>query len=152
MAIAVGDTFPDITLPDADGNVVRIADHRGKNSVVLFFYPKDHTPGCIAEVCTFRDQFQDFVDAGAVVLGVSSDSGKSHQSFQQKYDLPFPLLTDAGGKVRKQLGIKRTLGIIPGRETYVIDRDGIVVKVFNDAGGPIHVKEALEALGQPSTA
>lgn len=147
--VAVGDEFPrDVEMPDADGNVVRLADFRGKNNVVLFFYPKDHTPGCIAEVCTFRDQFADFGQAGAVVLGVSSDGSRSHQSFRDKYSLPFPLLTDRGGALRKRLGIKNSLAIIPGRETYIIDKQGIVQHIFNDRGGPVHVREALEALGR----
>lgn len=146
--LELGDELPaDIQLPDADGNPVRIADQRGKRNVVLYFYPKDDTPGCTAQACTFRDMYADFQDAGAQVYGVSHDSGKAHTAFAQKYDLPFPLLSDKGGKLRKRLGVPKTLGIIPGRVTYVIDKQGIVRHVFNSQSQATqHVHEALGIL------
>lgn len=147
MALNVGDTLPSgITLPDADGNPVSLDDFRGK-PLVLYFYPKDDTPGCTAQACTFRDKYQDFQDAGATVVGVSHDSGPNHQAFAAKYDLPFPLLSDKGGKLRKQLGVPRNYLVVPGRVTYVMDAQGKVIHMFNnlmDAEG--HVHQALEAI------
>ncbi|HLY39494.1 MAG TPA: peroxiredoxin [Candidatus Binatia bacterium] len=144
--IAVGDRAPDFALPDRTGKTVRLSDFRGK-PVVLYFYPKDDTPGCTKESCTFRDQYQDFQDAGAEVIGVSSDSSASHEKFATKYRLPFVLVSDTGGAVRKQYGVPATLGLLPGRVTYVIDRDGTVRHVFNSQfQAAQHVDEALKAL------
>ena len=117
--------------------------------VVLYFYPKDNTSGCTAEACAFRDSYEVFTDAGAEVIGVSSNSVDKHAGFAGKHDLPFTLLADAGGKVRKAYGVPAALGFIPGRVTYVIDRDGTVRHVFGsmtNING--HVKEALETVQQ----
>ena len=142
-----GDTAPDFALPDASGRTVRLSDFRGRMPVVLYFYPKDDTPGCTRESCAFRDQYQDFQDAGAEVIGVSSDSPESHARFAQKYRLPFTLLADRGGAVRKQYGVPATLGLLPGRVTYVIDRQGAVRHVFNSQfQATQHVAEAIRAL------
>jgi len=111
-AIAVGDRAPDFGLPDRNGKTVHLSDFRGK-PVVLYFYPKDDTPGCTKESCTFRDQYQDFQDAGAEVIGVSSDSSESHEKFATKYRLPFVLLSDRGGATRKLYGVPSTLGVLP---------------------------------------
>ncbi len=144
--IANGTPLPPITLPDQDGKPVDLASFRGK-AIVLFFYPADHTPGCTAEVCSFRDAYQDFEDAGAVVLGVSKDAGTRHQMFIAKHDLPFPLLTDKGGKVAKLLGIPKKWGIMGGRVTLVIDSEGIVRHTFeNQFQATKHIPEALQAL------
>ena len=144
--VAVGDRAPDFSLPDRNGKTVRLSDFRGK-PVVLYFYPKDDTPGCTKESCTFRDQYQDFQDAGAEVIGVSSDSEVAHGKFTEKYRLPFTLVSDRGGSVRKQFGVPATLGLLPGRVTYVIDRDGTVRHVFNSQfQATQHVAEALQAL------
>jgi len=144
--IKAGDRAPEFALPDRSGKTVRLSDFRGK-PVVLYFYPKDDTPGCTKESCTFRDQYQDFQDAGAEVIGVSSDSSASHEKFATKYRLPFVLLSDRGGAVRKQYGVPSTLGVLPGRVTYVIDRDGTVRHVFNSQfQATQHVAEALTAL------
>src|SRR5207245_7911320 len=124
--IGGGDPAPDFALPDRGGRTVRLGDYRGKQAVVLYFYPKDDTPGCTKESCTFRDQYQDFQDAGAEVIGVSSDSSESHEKFATKYRLPFVLLSDRGGAVRKAYGVPSTLGVLPGRVMYVIDREGTV--------------------------
>jgi len=118
---------------------------------VLFFYPKDNTPGCTAEACAFRDEYQDFQDLGAEVIGISSDSEESHQKFTQKNRLPFPLLADRGGKVRKLYEVPGVLlGLIPGRVTFVIDKEGIIRYIFNSLSGATdHVsktKEVLQAL------
>ncbi len=145
--VGVGDRAPDFTLPDRSGRTVHLGDYRGKQAVVLYFYPKDDTPGCTAESCSFRDQYQDFKDAGAEVIGVSSDSAESHAKFADKHRLPFVLLADRGGTIRKQYGVPATLGLLPGRVTFVIDRDGVVRHVFNSQfQATKHVAEALAAL------
>ena len=144
-----GDQAPDFELPAAEGNSIRLSDYRGQSEVILFFYPKDDTPGCTAEACAFRDSYEAFLDAGAVVLGVSSDGVDGHRSFAGKHRLPFPLLSDQGGRLRSVYGVPRTLGLIPGRVTYVIDRQGVVRQVFSSQFNPLgHVKEALKALEQ----
>ncbi len=145
--IQVGDEAPDFDLPDASGKRVRLADFRGQKSVVLYFYPKDDTPGCTKEACSFRDSHEAFLDAGAEVIGVSSDSEASHQRFAKKYQLPFRLVADAGGGLRKRFGVPTTLGLLPGRVTYVIDREGIIRHVFDSQlQATKHVDEALAVL------
>jgi thioredoxin-dependent peroxiredoxin len=129
--IGAGDKAPDFTLPSQTGEPVRLHDRIGERVVVLYFYPKDNTSGCTAEACAFRDSYEVFTEAGAEVIGVSSDSVDKHAGFAGKHGLPFTLLSDAGGKVRKAWGVPTTLGVIPGRVTYVIDRDGTVVHEFN---------------------
>jgi peroxiredoxin Q/BCP len=147
MTLAIGDKAPDFSLPSHDGKSVSLSGLLGKSTVVLFFYPKDDTPGCTVEACTFRDQYDAFAEAGAVVLGVSSDSGESHQRFASKHKLPMTLLTDAGGKVRALYGVKKTLGLLPGRATFVIDREGRVQHMFvSQLRVKDHVAEALEAV------
>jgi peroxiredoxin Q/BCP len=144
-----GQRAPDFTLPDANGKEVRLADFSGQ-PVVLYFYPKDDTPGCTKEACSFRDQYQDFQDAGAAVIGVSSDSSESHRKFAAKHRLPFTLLADRGGKLRTLYGVPATLGLLPGRVTFVIDGAGVVRHVFNSQlDATRHVREALEVLRKP---
>ena len=147
MTLAVGDVAPDFTLPCSTGGTVTLSELRrssGRN-VVLFFYPKDETPGCTVEACSFRDEYETFADAGAEVLGISSDSAESHQRFAARHHLPMKLLTDADGKVRKAYDVRPTvLGILPGRATFVIDREGIIRHVFvSQLRVRVHVKEAL---------
>ena len=145
--IGVGQPAPDFALPDRSGRTVRLGDYRGRKAVVLYFYPKDDTPGCTKEACSFRDQYQDFQDAGAEVIGVSSDAEASHEKFAAKYRLPFVLLADKGGAVRRQYGVPATLGLLPGRVTFVIDKQGIVRHVFNSQfQATRHVQEAIAAL------
>jgi peroxiredoxin Q/BCP len=146
-SVKLGEQAPDFELPDRTGNMVRLSGFKGRKAVVLYFYPKDDTPGCTKESCAFRDGYQDFQDAGAEVIGVSSDSAESHGKFAEKYRLPFTLLSDQGGQVRKRYGIPATLGLLPGRVTFVIDRDGIVRHTFNSQfQATQHVAEALQAL------
>jgi peroxiredoxin Q/BCP len=143
----IGDTAPDFELPDQQGKIVRLMQFRGKSPVVVFFYPKDDTSGCTAEACGFRDDFEKFVAAGAEVIGISDDSTESHGRFVSKYKLPFTLLSDKGGLVRKLYGVKKTFGVIPGRVTFVIDREGVIRHWFSSQSKPVrHVEEALAAL------
>jgi len=147
VGLAVGDRAPDFALPDADGRTVRLSDFQGRKAVVLYFYPKDDTPGCTKEACSFRDHYEDFTDAGAEVIGVSSDSGASHRRFSARHRLPFTLLSDAGGALRKRYGVPATLGLLPGRVTFVIDREGVVRHVFNSQlAATQHVAEALRGI------
>lgn len=138
---------PDFTLNDQDGKPVSLASFRGQKSVVVYFYPKDDTPGCTKESCAFRDQFTAFSDAGAEVLGISSDSEASHKAFAEKYRLPFRLLADRGGKVRAAFKVPATFGLLPGRVTFVIDKDGVIRHAFNSQiNATQHVDEALKVL------
>jgi len=147
--VQVGDKAPDFTLPSQTGEQVRLRDRLGERVVVLYFYPRDNTTGCTAEACAFRDSHETFTDAGAEVIGVSSDSADRHAGFAGKHRLPFTLLADRGGRVRKAYGVPAVLGVIPGRVTYVIDRTGTVRHVFNSMTNiDGHVSEALEVVRQ----
>ena len=147
MAVKVGDIAPDFTLPSQTGAPVSLKDFKGKKSVVLYFYPKDDTPGCTAESCAFRDSYEVFKTAGAEVIGISGDSSTSHQQFATKYLLPFILLSDTGNQVRKLYGVPATLGLLPGRVTYVIDANGIVQHIFNSQFNfKGHIEESLKTL------
>jgi peroxiredoxin Q/BCP len=145
--VQVGDKAPDFALPSQSGEQVRLSDRLGHRVVVLYFYPKDNTRGCTAEACAFRDSHEVFTDAGAEVIGVSSDSADRHASFADQHKLPFTLLSDAGGQVRKSYGVPAVLGMLPGRVTYVIDRTGTVRHVFNSMTNiGQHVSDALEVV------
>ncbi|GCE30770.1 peroxiredoxin [Dictyobacter alpinus] len=145
--VQVGDKAPDFTLPTQDGRMVSLKDYWGQQAIVLYFYPKDDTPGCTAEACAFRDSYEVFKDAGAEVLGVSSDSVAAHQKFATKHRLPFLLLSDKDGSVRKAYGAVSVLGLLPGRVTYVIDKEGIVRHVFSSQfAAEQHIGEALSTL------
>jgi peroxiredoxin Q/BCP len=147
QAVQVGDKAPDFTLASQSGEDVRLYDKLGQGAVVLYFYPKDDTRGCTAEACAFRDSHEVFTEAGAQVIGVSSDSVDRHAAFAGRHHLPFTLLSDQKGQVRKQYGVPTTLGVIPGRVTYVIDREGTVRHAFNSLTGiDRHVSEALEVV------
>ena len=148
-SIQVGDRAPDFTAHSQTGQPVSLADYRGKSAVVLFFYPKDGTAVCTKEACSFRDSYEEFVQAGAVVIGVSSDSEESHQAFASGHRLPFVLLSDADGALREAFGVPKTLGIMPGRVTYVIDKEGVVRLVFSSQlAADRHVAEALAVVRQ----
>ncbi len=147
MSLNVGDSVPNFTLPSQTGQPVSIQDFRGKKPVVLYFYPKDDTPGCTKESCAFRDRYETFTDAGAEVIGISGDSVSSHAEFAKKYNLPFTLLSDNGNYVRKLFGVPSTLGFLPGRVTYIIDKEGTIRHVFNSQlnfNG--HVSESLKTI------
>ncbi|HEU5357004.1 MAG TPA: peroxiredoxin [Actinocrinis sp.] len=151
-SIQVGDKAPDFTLVSQSGDPVRLYERLGQRAVVLYFYPKDDTRGCTAEACAFRDSHEVFADAGAEVIGVSSDPVNRHAAFAGRHKLPFTLLSDEKGKVRKEYGVPATLGLIPGRVTYVIDREGTVRHVFNSMTGiDRHVTDALEVVREIQT-
>ena len=141
----VGEKAPDFTLPSNRDKSVKLSSFKGKQNVVLYFYPKDDTPGCTAEACSFRDAYAVFTDAGAEVVGISSDDVAAHKAFAAKFRLPFRLLADQGGRVRADYGVKKTLGLIDGRVTFIIDRGGVVRHVFSSQVRPRkHVDEALQ--------
>lgn len=147
VPITVGDEAPDFTLEAQDGGEVRLSDFRGKGAVILFFYPKDGSPGCTAEACKFRDSYESFKEYGAEVFGISSQSAESHSIFSLNLGLPYGLLSDEGGKVRKAYGVPASLGLLPGRVTYVIDKQGIVRHVFSSQiDAEKHVDESLRIL------
>ncbi len=140
---------PDFELQSESGQKVRLSDFRDKKIVIVYFYPKDDTPGCTIESCAFRDVYEDFKDQGAEVIGISSDSVDSHKQFAEKHKLPFLLLSDAGGKVRSAWGVPSTLGLLPGRVTYIIDKKGVVRNIFNSQlDVQKHVSEAKKMLAQ----
>jgi peroxiredoxin Q/BCP len=147
--IQVGSKAPDFTLPSQSGAPVRLQDRLGERVIVLYFYPRDDTRGCTAEACAFRDSYEVFADAGADVIGISSDSVDRHAAFAGKHQLPFTLLSDEGGHVRKRYGVPAVLGLLPGRVTYVIDRQGTVRHVFSSMTNiGQHVSDALETVRQ----
>lgn len=143
----IGDRAPDFSTTAHDGRPVRLADYLGRRALVLFFYPKDNTPVCTREACAFRDSYEKFAEAGADVIGVSGDSDEKHRGFAARYKLSFPLLSDRDGALRKAFGVPKTLGILPGRVTYVIDREGIIRHIFSAAfASDEHVRQALAGL------
>ncbi len=153
VTLEAGDRAPDFTLQDQDGTTHRLQDYAGQ-TVVLYFYPKDDTPGCTKEACSFRDNFGAITAAGATILGVSADDAASHQQFREKYELPFPLLVDEGAKVASAYGAwgekvlygKTVIGMI--RSTFIIGPDGTLTKVWKQVqaeGHGEHVLKALEA-------
>ena len=145
--MSVGEAAPDFTLRSQDGREVNLKERLNGSEVVLYFYPKDNTPGCTAEARAFRESHEAFKEMGAEVIGVSSDSVDSHRDFAAKCDLPFTILSDEGGRVRKLYGVPSTLGLLPGRVTYVIDAGGTVRHVFSSQTNTSrHVEEALEVL------
>lgn len=155
--VGVGDRAPEFTLPTQTGEFVSLKDLVGKKEIVLYFYPKDNTPGCTAEAGAFRDQYEVFKGLGAEVIGVSSDSVGSHRDFASKCNLPFTILSDQGGRVRKLYGVPSTFGLLPGRVTYIIDTKGVVRHVFSSQMNPAkHVEEAMKVLeeisGEPDAA
>ncbi len=148
--LKTGDNVPAFQLQDQNGQPFDVKNELGKGPLVIYFYPKDETPGCTKEACSFRDSFTSFSDLGAKVIGISSDDVASHKQFAEKYRLPFTLLADVGGKVRKQFGVPKSLGMT-GRVTYVVDKDGKVVHIFNSQlQATKHVTEALEAIKKNS--
>lgn len=129
--LSVGDRAPDFTLPSKDGGEVSLDDLLGKGPVVVYFYPRDDTPGCTAEACSFRDSYEDFKDAGAEIVGISSDDAQKHEEFARRHSLPFILLSDGSGEVRKRFRVPKTFGLMPGRVTFVLDSEGTIRYIFS---------------------
>lgn len=151
MTLNIGDPAPDFSLPDADGNIVSLSALQGKR-VVLYFYPRDNTPGCTKEACAFRDAYDQFQTQDVVILGVSTDDAKSHQKFANKFNLPFPLLVDEGGKVAESYesyGLKKFMGkeyMGMTRNTFVIAPDGTIEKIYKKVKPETHISEVLAAV------
>jgi thioredoxin-dependent peroxiredoxin len=142
-----GDEAPNFTLPTGDGEDWELARALEKGPVVVFFYPRDDSPVCTKEVCAFRDLHEAFVGQGAEVVGISRDPIDAHKKFAGRHDLPFTLLSDRGGRVRELFGVKKTLGLLDGRVTFVIDRAGKVRSAFASAlNAQKHVDEALQTV------
>ena len=142
MALGVGDSLPDFSLEDQDGEMRSPATVRGR-WLVLFFYPKDDTPGCTAEACSFRDNAAVFKNLNAEVWGISGDDGVSHRRFATRHNLDFPLLSDKNNALRRSMNVPRAMGLLPGRVTYVVDGEGMIRHIFSNLlDGPAHVREA----------
>jgi len=150
--LAIGETCPLFELKDQDGKIYSLKNQLGKKVLILFFYPKDHTPGCTKEACTFRDNYDKLLELGCEVIGISADSVESHEQFSSRNMLKYPILSDSDNSVRKSFKIpSHLLGLIPGRATFVIDKEGKVRGSFNsltDTNG--HVKYALEIVSKLS--
>lgn len=149
MALEINKPAPEFELIDQNGELHKLSDYRGKR-LVLYFYPKDDTPGCTAEACSFRDNYSVFKQNDIVILGVSADSAKSHAKFQEKYQLPFPLLSDPDHKVSEMYGVwglkkyrgREYYGI--NRTTFLIDEEGNLLKIYNKVKPAEHAKEIME--------
>lgn len=145
MALSVGTTAPVFTAKDTNGNTVTLSDFAGK-TVVLYFYPKDDTPGCTKQACSFRDNYADYQGKDIVVLGVSKDDEASHQQFTEKYNLPFPLLADTDGSIIKAYDVEGSSGYAQ-RVTYVIDGSGKIIHVDSSVNTVSHASDVLAAIG-----
>ncbi|WP_246008212.1 peroxiredoxin [Chitinophaga lutea] len=144
--LTTGSKVPDFELKDQDGKNFKLSDALAKGPVVVYFYPKDDTPGCTKEACSFRDSFEQFKDEGVQVVGISADDVASHKKFAEKYKLPFTLLSDTNNKVRKLFGVPKSM-MLPGRVTYVLNKNGVVVHQFNSlTQATQHVEEAMAAI------
>ena len=150
--IQKGSIIPTFALPDQNGNLFDIRSVLGKKNLVIYFYPKDDSPGCTKQACTFRDQFEVFREADAEIIGISSDDVESHKKFAETYRLTYTLLSDTEGKVRKLFDVPSDLfGLLPGRVTYIVNKQGIVIHTFDSQlQTEKHIEEALAALKQIS--
>lgn len=145
--LAIGAPLPDLHLPDPDGKEVRLRDRTGEKALVIYFYPKDDTPICTTQARGFRDEYEAFRAAGAEVVGISDDPPASHRAFAEKHRLPFVLLSDVDGRARKAFGVDPTFGLLPGRATFVADKEGRIRFAYSaQFRGPAHVKKALEVV------
>jgi peroxiredoxin Q/BCP len=147
-AIKIGDKVPSFTLKDQNGLDFSSQEFAGKTAMVIYFYPKDDTPGCTKEACSFRDTYSDFRDLNAKVIGISADNVSSHKKFAEKYNLPFSLLADTKNQVRKLFGVPNSmLGLVPGRVTYIVNEKGLVTGIYDNMfNSERHIKESLKAL------
>ncbi len=143
----VGDKVPDLELEDQNGKMFKFSDLIGKKAFVVYFYPKDFTPGCTKEACSFRDSYEDFKELGAEVIGISGDSTESHSKFVKRYSLPYIFLSDDKKRARDAFNVKSSLlGLIPGRETFIFDKQGKLLHKFNSMNANKHMPEALYVL------
>lgn len=148
----VGDQAPDFEGPTPDGSRLGLKGFLGKKNVVLYFYPKDDTPGCTKEACSFRDNLQPIRDLGAEIVGVSIDSVQSHEGFTKKYGLTFPLISDKEKHIANAYGVLRDLGLATNRVTFIIDTKGRVAKIFPKVDVTKHTEEVITALKELSGA
>ena len=149
MAVEIGDPAPDFTATTSDGQQISLAGFKGKQSVVIFFYPADNSPICTQQACSFRDAHEDFVKLGAAVIAVSADSDETHRDFAAKKKLPYLMISDRGNALRKLFEVPGVMFVLPGRVTYVIDQDGIIRSKFvSQLFANQHVEEALKTLRQ----
>lgn len=147
MELKVRDKIPNFKAKDSNGNDFDSQTLVGLKPIVVYFYPKDNTPGCTAQACSFRDQYEDFKDLGAEVIGISGDSVASHQEFTNHYKLPFILLSDPDKKIRKLFGVATQLfGLVPGRVTYVADKNGVIQMIFDSMLAAKHIPKALKTI------
>lgn len=141
----VGDHAPDFPLGDASGRT--LADLRPGADVIVFFYPRDNTPGCTAQACSYRDDYEELRRLGAEVIGVSGDSAESHRGFAGRHRLPYQLVTDGDGSIRRRFGVRPTWGFIPGRVSFLVDRAGVIRAIHESQFRPAgHVPAMLAAL------
>lgn len=146
--VVVGSRVPDFSLPDQNGKMFSITSVVGKKNIVIYFYPKDDSPGCTREACSFRDQFEVFRNYNAEVIGISSDDVESHKEFAEKYRLPYTLLSDSESRVRKLFDVPSSLfGLVAGRTTYIVNKKGVVIHIFNSQfHAEKHIEESIKAL------
>lgn len=146
MSLTIGDKCPQFTSVLSNGTPFNVSDYIGKKNLVIYFYPKDFTSGCTKEACAFRDNYEAFKELECEVIGISGDSGDSHDKFAEKHNLPYILIPDHGRKIQKQFGVPKALfGLIPGRVTYIIDKQGIVRGIYNSLTDPFgHIQKGLE--------
>ena len=146
--LEIGSRVPGFTLKDQDGKLFDLNNALGRKNLVIYFYPKDETAGCTAQACSFRDDYEEFLQLNAEVIGISSDSPESHRNFAQKHRLPFILLSDPDQSVRKKFGVPGSLmGLIPGRTTYIVDKEGNIRHIFtSQLGVKKHVEIALNVI------
>ncbi len=151
IKVKAGDPAPDFEGPTSDGSRLGLKDFVGKKNVVLYFYPKDDTPGCTKEACSFRDNLQPIRDMGAEIIGVSLDSIQSHSKFASKYGLPFPLISDKEKKIANAYGVLKDTGTSASRVTFIINKSGKVAKIFPTVDVTKHTEEVVSALKELAT-
>ncbi|MGB3774009.1 MAG: peroxiredoxin [Leeuwenhoekiella sp.] len=149
MALKLGDTLPEFKLKTKDGEWFYSTSLVGEKPLIIYFYPKNFTPGCTKEACSFRDSYEEFKEYGAEVIAISSDGSASHSRFAEKYNLPFIFLADEKNKVRKLFGVKsELLGLLPGRETFVFDANAQLKMRYNSIRATGHIQKALNSIKQ----
>ena len=152
MSISIGDSCPHFSLQNQNGETINIKDYIGSKNVIIYFYPKDNTAGCTKEACSFRDAMQDLNNLDCEVFGISADSVASHKAFANQFRLTFNLLSDVGNSVRKSFKVPANLfGLIPGRVTYIVNKEGKVIHIINSQMNPDkHIKETIEIISSLS--